>query len=174
MYSRRQYKVSVTYRFTDRTVLLKKCLARPYRFILLGMIQYYCYMRSEYRAESSSMWIFLVCLPLLFFRPVSYSAVPLQSIDCFCSSRRLIASLLARFALVRRRNCSCSYSRQFHFSPSIVYVLLFACSASVRRLFLLFLSIKSFSSRPFRSSPSIVSAVLVSRSTSIRRLFLLF
>ena len=138
------------------------------------MTQYYCYTRAEYRAESSSMWIFLVCLLLLFFPPVSYSAVPLQSIDCFCSSRRLIASLLARFALVRRRNCSCSYSRQFRFSPSIVYGLLLARSASFRRLFLLFLSIKSFSSCPFRSSPSIVSAVLVARSASVRQLFLLF
>ena len=137
-------------------------------------MQYYCYMRSEYRAESSSMWIFLVCLPLLFFPPVSYSAVPLQSIDSFCSSRRLIASLLARFALVRRRNCSCSYSRQFRFSPSIVYALLLARSASVRRLFLLFSSINSYSSRQFRSSPSIVSAVLVARSASVCRLFLLF
>ena len=117
-------------------------------------------MRSEYRAESSSMWIFLVCLQLLFFPPVSYSAVPLQSIDCFCSSRRLIASLLARFALVRRCNCSCSYSRQFRFSPSIIYALLLACSASVHRLFLLFLSINRFSSHQFRSSPSITSALL--------------
>ena len=118
------------------------------------------------------MWIFLVCLQLLFFPPVSYSAVPLQSIDCFCSSRRLIASLLARFALVSRRNCSCSYSRQFRFSPSIVYALLLARSASVRRLFLLLLSINSFPSRQFRFSPSIVSAVLVARFTSVRRLFL--
>ena len=70
------------------------------------------------------MWIFLVCLLLLFFPPVSYSAVPLQSIESFCSSRRLIASLLARFALVRRCNCSCSYSRQFRFSPSIISALL--------------------------------------------------
>ena len=70
--------------------------------------------------------------------------------------------------------CSCSYSRQFRFSPSIVYALLLARSASVRRLFLLFLSIKSFSSRPFRSSPSIVSAVLVARSASVRLLFMLF
>ena len=127
MYSRRQYKVSVTYRsvpvYRPYHTFLNR-LARPYRFILLGVMQYYCYTRSEYRAESSSMWIFLVCLPLLFFPPVSYSAVPLQSIDCFCSSRRLIASLLARFALVRRRNCSCSYSRQFRFSPSIVSALL--------------------------------------------------
>ena len=130
--------------------------------------------RSKYRAESSSMWIFLVCLQLLFFPPVSYLAVQLQSIDCFCSSRRLIASLLARFALVRRRNCSCSYSRQFSFSPSIVYALLLTRSASVRRLFLLFSSINSFSSRQFRFSPSIVSAVLVARFTSVRRLFLLF
>ena len=113
-------------------------------------------------------------IPLLFFPPVSYSAVPLQSIDCFCSSRRLIASLLARFALVRRRNCSCSYSHQFRFSPSIVYALLLARSASVRRLFLLFSSINSFSSRQFLSSPSIVSAVLVARSASVRRLFMLF
>ena len=135
--------VGVNIKFPYRTVAyrpyrtFKKCLARPCRFILLGMIQYYCYTQSEYRAESSSMWIFLVCL-LLFFPPVSYSAVPLQSIDCFCSSRRLFASLLARFALVRRRNCSCSCSRQFRFSPSIVYALLLARSASVRRLFLLF------------------------------------
>ena len=113
-------------------------------------------------------------IPLLFFPPVSYSAVPLQSIDCFCSSRRLIASLLARFTLVRRRNCSCSYSHQFRFSPSIVYALLLARSTSVRRLFLLFSSINSFSSRQFRSSPSIVSAVLVARSASVRRLFMLF
>ena len=169
------------YPFTDRSVPIyqpyhtfKKRLARPYRFIRLGVTQYYCYTRSAYRAESSSMWIFLVCLRLLFFPPVSsYSAVPLQSIDCFCSSRRLIASLLVRFALVRRHNCSCSYSRQFRFSPSIVYALLLTRSASVRRLFLLFLSIKSFSSRPFRSSPSIVSAVLVAHSASVRQLFLL-
>ena len=138
------------------------------------MTQYYCYTRSEYRAESSSMWIFLICLPLLFFPPVSYLAVPLQSINCFCSSRRLIAFLLARFALVRRRNCSCSYSRQFRFSPLIVYALLLARSASVRQLFLLFSSINSFSSCQFRFSPSIVSAVLVSCFASVRRLFLLF
>ena len=152
-FSRQSFRSVPVYR-PYRT--FKKRLARPYHFILLGMTQYYCYTRSEYRAESSSMWIFLVCLPLLFFPPVSYSAVPLQSIDCFCSSHRLIASLLARFALVRRRNCSCSHSCQFRFSPSIVYALLLARSASVCRLFLLFLSIKSFSSRPFRSSLSIV------------------
>ena len=111
-------------------------------------------------------------IPLLFFLPVSYSAVPLQFIDCFCSSRRLIASLLARFALVRRQNCFCSYSHQFRFSPLIVYALLLARSTSVHRLFLLFSSINSFSSRQFRSSPSIVSAVLVARSASVRRLFL--
>ena len=151
-YSRRQYKVSVTYRLPTVPYFFK-CLARPYHFILLGVTQYYCYMRSEYRAESTFKWIFLLCLPLLFFPPVSYLAVPLQSIDCFCSSRRLIASLLAGFALVHRRNCSCSYSRQFHFSPSIVYALLLVRSASVRRLFLLFSSINSFSFRQFRSSP---------------------
>ena len=136
----------------------------PSKTVLLGVAQYYCYMRSEYRAESSSCW---------FFPPVTHSAVPLQSIDSF-SSRILIASLLARFAVVRRGNCSCSYSRQFRFSSSIVYALLLARSASVRRLFLLFLSIKSFSSRPFRSSPSIASAVLAACSASVRRLFLLF
>ena len=127
-------------------------------------MQYYCYTRSEYRAESSSMWIFLVCLLLLFFLPVSYLAVPLQSINCFCSSRRLIASLLARFALVRRRNFSCSYSRQFRFSLSIVYGLLLALSASFRRLFLLFLSIKSFSSCRLKAS-------LLTRFALVRRLF---
>ena len=132
------------------------------------MTQYYCYTRSEYRAESSSMWIFLVCLPLLFFPPVSYSAVPLQSINCFCSSRRLIASLLASFALVHRRDCSSSYNLPFRFSLSIVSALLVARSASVRRLFLLFSSINSFSSHQFRSRPSIVSAVLVARSASVR------
>ena len=135
------------------------------------MKQYYCCTRFEYRAESSSMWIFLVRLPLLFFPPVSYSV---QSIDYFCSSRQLIASLLARFALAHRQNCSCSYSRQFRFNLSIVYALLLAHSALIRRLFLLFLSIKSFPSHPFRSSPSIVSAVLVARFASVRRLFLLF
>ena len=125
------------------------------------MTQYYCYTRSQYRVESSSMCIFLVCLPLLFFPPVSYSAVPLQSIHCFCSSRRLIASLLASFALGRRRNCSCSYSCPFRFSPSIVPALLVARSASVRRLFMLFSSINCFSSHQFCSSPSISSALLI-------------
>ena len=100
-------------------------------------------------------------IPLLFFPPVSYAAVPLKSIDCLCSSCRLIASLLARFALVRRRNCSCSYSHQFRFSLSIVYALLLARSASVRQLFLLFSSINRFSSRQFRSSSSIASALLL-------------
>ena len=117
------------------------------------------------------MWIFFVCL--LLPPPVSYSAVPLQSIDCFCSSRRLISSLLASFALVCRRYCSCSYSRPFRFSPSIVSSLLVARSASVHQLFLLFSSINSFSSRQFRSSPSFVSTLLVARSVSVRRLFLL-
>ena len=158
IYSRRQYKVSVTYRSVPvyrpyRT--LKKRLARPYHFVLLGVTQYYCYTRSEYRAESSSMWIFLVVycfvvLPACFLLGrstsvhrlfllfssinrfssgqvrsspstqlfllllvasstsvrrlfmVFYSPVPLHSVDCFCSSCRLKASLLARFALVRR------------------------------------------------------------------------
>ena len=109
------------------------------------------------------MWIFLVCLPLLFFPPVSYSAIPLQSIDCFCSSRQLITFLLASFALVCRCYCSCSFSCLFRFSPSIVSALLVARSASVCRLFLLFSSINSFFSRQFYSSPSIVSARSSSR-----------
>ena len=125
------------------------------------MTQYYCYTRSEYRAESSFKWIFLLCLYRCRSSRLFYSAVPLQSIDCFCSSRRLIASLLARFALVRRRNCSCSYSHQFRFSPSIAYALLLARSASVRRLFRLFSSINRFSYRQFRSSSSITSALLL-------------
>ena len=171
MYSRRQYKVSVTYRLPTVPYFKKKRLARPYRCILLGVTQYYCYTRSEYRVESSFKWIFLLCLyhccssRLFLTRPFRSG---------FCSSRRLIASLLARFALVRRRNCFCSHSHQFCFSPSIVYALLLARSASVRRLFLLFSSINSFSSRQFHSCPSIVSAVLVARSASVRRLFLLF
>ena len=174
MYSRRQYKVSVPCRLPT-VPYFKKTPSKTVPFYSAGRDAIlYCYTRSEYRAESSLKWIFLLFIPLLFFPPVSYSAVPLQSIDCFCSSRRLLASLLARFALVRRRNCSCSYSRQFRFSPSIVYALLLARSASVRQLFLLFSSINSFSSRQFRSSPSIVSAVLVARSASVRRLFLLF
>ena len=39
---------------------------------------------------------------MLLFPPASYSPVLLQSVDCFCSSRRLIASLLASFALIRQ------------------------------------------------------------------------
>ena len=104
----------------------------------------------------------VVVLPACFF-----SVVPLQSIDCFCSYRQLIAS-------VCRHYCSCSSSRPFRFSPSIVSALLVARSASVHRLFLLFSSINSFSSRQFHSSPSIVSALLVARSASVHRLFTLF
>ena len=119
-----------------------------------------------------------------------YSPFPFQSVDCFCSSRRLIASLLASFALVRRRNCSCSYSRQFRFSLSIVYALLLALSVSVRRLFLLFSSINSFSSRQFRCSPRLlllfylpvplqsvallVISSLLTSFTLVRRLLLIF
>ena len=137
-------KVSVTCRLPTIPLknLKKNAVETPSNDRLLGVTQYYCYTRSEYKAESSSMWIYT-----------------LQSIDCFCSSRRLIASLLASIALVRRRYCSCSYSRPFRFS---------------RRLFLLFSSINSFSSRQLCSSPSIVSALLVARSASVRRLFMLF
>ena len=61
------YTVGVNIKFPYRTVYrpyrtFKKCLARPYRFILLGMTQYYCYTRSEYRAELSFKLIFLLCL----------------------------------------------------------------------------------------------------------------
>ena len=62
IYSRRQYKVSVTYLLPTVPYFKKKRLARPYRFILLGMTQYYCYARSEYRAESTFKCIFLLCL----------------------------------------------------------------------------------------------------------------
>ena len=94
-----------------------------------------------------------------------YSPFPLQSVDCFCSSRRLIASLLASFALVRRLflfflSINRFSSRQFRISPSIVSALLVALSASVRRLFLLFLSINCFSSRQFCSGPSITTALI--------------
>ena len=106
---------------------------------------------------------------MLFLPPVSYSAVPLQSIGCFCSSRRLIASLLAKFALVRGRNCFCSYSHPFRFSPLIVSALLVNRSASVRRLFMLFSSINRFSSRQFRSSSSITSALLLMDLGRVRR-----
>ena len=59
--------VGVNIKFPYRAVYrpyrtFKKRLARPYRFILLGVTQYYCYTRSEYRAESSLKWIFLLCL----------------------------------------------------------------------------------------------------------------
>ena len=173
-YSWCQYKVSVTYRLQTVPYFKKKSLARLYCFILLG-VRNITVTRDPNRGRSQvSSGFFFSVLPLLFFPPVSYSAVPLQSIDCFCSSRRLIASLLARFVLVHRWNCFCSYSHQFRFSPLIVYALLLTRSASVRRLFLLFSSINSFSSRQFRSSPSIVSAVLVARSASVHRLFLLF
>ena len=121
-------------------------------------MQYYCYMRSKYRAESSSMWIFLGCLYHCCSSRL-FLTQPFRS--SFCSSRRLIASLLASFALVRRRNCSCSYSLPFRFSRSIVSAFLVSHSASVRRLFLLFWSINSFQ---FCSSPLIVSAVLVAYS----------
>ena len=82
-------------------------------------------------------------IPLLFFPPVSYSAVPLQSIDV------PVFSSINSFS-----------SRRFRSSPSIVSALLVARSASVRRLFILFLSINRFSSHQFRSSPSITSAIL--------------
>ena len=59
--------VGVNIKFPYRTVYrlyrtFKKRLVRLYSFILLGVTQYYCYTRSEYRAESSFKWIFLLCL----------------------------------------------------------------------------------------------------------------
>ena len=59
--------VGVNIKFPYRAVYrpyrtFKKRLAGPYRFILLGVTQYYCYTQSEYRAESSLKWIFLHCL----------------------------------------------------------------------------------------------------------------
>ena len=70
------------------------------------------------------MWIFLDCLSVLLFPPVSYSVVLLQSVDYFCSSCRIIASFLASFALVRRlfllfSSINRFSYRQFRFSPSI-------------------------------------------------------
>ena len=109
----------------------------------------------------------VVVLPACFLlgrsAPVYRLFLLLSSVNCFSS--------VHRFALVHRRNCSCSYSRQFRFSPSIVYALVLAHSASVRRLILLFLSINSFSSRQFRFSPSIVFAVLVVHFASVGRCF---
>ena len=66
-YQPQSHTVGVNIKFPYRAVYrpyrtFKKRLARPYRFILLGMTQYYCYTRSEYRAESSLKWIFLLCL----------------------------------------------------------------------------------------------------------------
>ena len=122
-----------------------------------------------YSAGRAAILLVAICDPNIgrsqvprgFFSSVSYSVIPLQSIDCFCSYRRLIVSLLASFALVHRHDCFCSSSRQFHFSPPILSALLVAHSASVRRLFLLFSSINRFSSRHFCSSPLIGSALLV-------------
>ena len=121
--------VGVNIKFPYRAVYrpyrtFKKRLARPYRFILLGVTQYYCYTRSEYRAESSLKWIFLLCL-----------------YHC-CSSRLFL-------------------TRPFRFSLLIVSALLVDRSASVRRLFMLFLSINRFSPRQFRSSSSITFTLLL-------------
>ena len=137
-------------------------------------MQYYCYTRSEYRVESSFKWIFLLCLYCCCSSRLFITRPFRSSLSIVSALHRLITSLLARFALVHRRNCSCSYSHQFRFSPSIVYAVLLTSSVSVRRLFLLLSLINSFSSRQFCSSPLIISAVLVACSTSVRRLFLLF
>ena len=82
------------------------------------------------------------------------------------------------YILVCFRCCSSRLflTRPFCSSLLIVSALLVVCSASVRRLFLLFLSINRFSSCQFRSclSTLFVSALLVTRSASVCRLFLLF
>ena len=123
----------------------------------------------------------VVVLPACFLlgrsSPVYRLFLLFSSINCF-SSGQVRSGPSTQY-------CSCSYSRQFHFSPSIVYALLLTRPASVRRLFLLFSSINSVSSRQFCSSPSIVSAVLVASSVDclcsssrlfylVRRLFMLF
>ena len=76
----------------------------------------------------------VVVLPACFL--FGRSAPAFRSSPSIVSALPVIASLLASFALARRRNCSC-----FCFSPSIVSALLVTRSASVRRLFLLFSSI---------------------------------
>ena len=164
MYSRCQYKVSVSYSsipFTDRTI--QKHLARPYHTktpsktvpfystrrdaILLvirdpntGRSQVPCgFFLSVYRSCSSQLFL---------TRPFRSG----QSVDCLCSStrpfrfspsicfyssRRLIASFLASFALVHRlfllaRSASVSHLFMLFFAS------LLASFALVRRLLLLF------------------------------------
>ena len=174
IYSMRQYKVSVTYRLPTVSYL-NKTPSKTVPFYSAGhdaiLLLYAIRIESgvKFQVDFSSLFI-----PLLFFPPVSYSAILLQSIDCFCSSRRLIASLLARFALVRRRNCSCSYSHQFRFSPSIVYALLLARSASVRRLFMLFYSPVQLQSVDCLCSSRLLIASLLASFALVLRLLLLF
>ena len=128
-YSRGQYKVSIAY---DRTVLLKtlyvticlefetpgKCIIDRTRFFLLGMTQYYWYTRSEYRAVSSSTWIF-------------------SSVHRCCSSRLFLTRPFRSSPSI----VSALSSRPFRSSTSIVSALLVARSASVCRLLMLFSSI---------------------------------
>ena len=61
IYSRRQYKVSVSCHL-QTLMYFKKTSSKTVPFILLGVTQYYCFTRSEHRAELSFKWIFLLCL----------------------------------------------------------------------------------------------------------------
>ena len=133
------------------------------------MTQYYCYTRSEYRVESSFKWIFLLCLyqPVLLTCFLLGRSAPVYRLFLLFTSINRFSS--GQFALVRRRNCFRSYSRQFRFSPSIVYALQLARSASVCRLFMLFSSINRFSSRQFRSSSSITSGLQLMDLGGVRR-----
>ena len=140
------HTVGVNIKFPYRTVY------RQYLTLLLHAIR--IYGGVKFQVDFSSLFI-----PLLFFPPVSYSAVPLQSIDCFCSSHRLIVSLPARFALV---------------VDGIVSALIVTSSASVRRLFMLFYSPVPLQSIDcFGSSRRLIASLLASFAL-VRRLFLLF
>ena len=104
------YTVGVNIKFPYRTVYrpyrtFKKRLARQYRFILLGVTQYYCYTRSEYRAESSFKWIFLLCLYRCCFllgrsAPVYRLFLLFSSINRFSSGQVRSSSLTELFLLL--------------------------------------------------------------------------
>ena len=75
------------------------------------------------------MWIFLDCLSVLLFPPVSYSAVLLQSVDCFCSSSHPFRFSLSIVSSINRFS-----SRRFHSSPLIVPLQSIDCFCSSRLL----------------------------------------
>ena len=107
-------------------------------FLLFSSINRFC--SGQVRSSPSTVVSALIVTRSASVRRLFmlfYSPIPLQSVDCSCCSRRLIASLLASFALVRRLfllfqspvplqsiDCFCSSSRPFSFSPSIVCALL--------------------------------------------------